>query len=726
MAQPASFEQRFRDALALHRQGQVGPAMKVYESLLLEQPAHAELLHLLGVASLQVGQTQRGVDLIARAVSLKPTHAEAFNNLGNGYRSLGKSTDALSAFERAIALKPEMAEAHLNRANVLLDARQAEQALASAERASALQPNNVAIHVARGNALLALRKWAEAQSAFSVAVRLDPRAPGALLGEGRALLNLDRAAEALERLDRAIIQVPEQGEPYTYRAYALLELKRLNEALQTADRAVELSGVAARRCRADVLHQMGRKAEALADYEAVLGAGHDIGFSRGYYLSDKLEFCDWGGLEAATKTWVDTINAGGALSDAFPALAMFDDAAFQRLCAERVASVQPVLRSVGALKGHPASDPIKIGYFSSDFHNHPVSHLLAGALAAHDRARFEIYAFAFRRSDDAWKRKIESAVDHFIDLDGVSLEQTVAIAREAQLDVAVDLNGYTKAARTPIFAARVAPIQVAYLGYLGTMGADYIDYLIADDVIIPAHLRAHYGEKIVYLPWYQCNDADANAPGDAPLRRECHLPEDAFVFCSFNNSYKITPHMFDMWMRVLARASNSVLWLYAANDAAARNLSAAACERGIAPERIVFAERVSREAHLARQRCADLVLDTYPYNGGATSSNALRAGLPVLTRTGEAFAARMGASLLAALGLNELIAQSDEAFESKAAELATSPSSYAAVKAKLAGVEHQPLFSAVAFARYLESGFAEAVSRHRNGEGPANIEILRS
>ncbi len=700
--------------------------MKVYESLLLEQPAHAELLHLLGVASLQAGKTQRGVDLIARAVSLKPTHAEAFNNLGNGYRSLGKSTEALSAFERAIALKPEMAEAHLNRANVLLNAGQAEQALTSAERASALQSNNAAMHVARGNALLALRKWTEAQGAFSKAVHLDPRAPGALLGEGRALLNLDNALEALERFERAIVQAPDQGETHTYKAYALLELKRLDEALQSADRAVRLSGVAARRCHADVLHQMGRKAEALVDYEAVLSAGQDIGFSRGYYLSDKLEFCDWGGLGAATKTWVETVKSGGALSDAFPALAMFDDAAFQRLCAERVASVQPVLRGVGALKAHPAGDRIKVGYFSSDFHNHPVSHLLAGVLAAHDRARFETYAFAFRRSDDAWKRKIETAVDHFIDLDSVSFARTVTIAREARLDVAVDLNGYTKAARTPIFAARVAPIQVAYLGYLGTMGADYIDYLIADDVIIPPQLRAHYSEEIVYLPWYQCNDADANAPGDAPSRRECHLPEDAFVFCSFNNSYKITPHMFDVWMRVLARVSNSVLWLYAANDAAARNLSAAACERGIAPERIIFADRVSREAHLARQRCADLILDTFPYNGGATSSNALRAGLPVLTRTGEAFAARMGASLLASLGLNELIAESDDAFESKAVELATSPSSYAAVKAKLSGVEHQPLFSAVAFARYLERGFAEAVSRHRNGEGPANIEILRS
>ena len=251
-------------------------------------------------------------------------------------------------------------------------------------------------------------------------------------------------------------------------------------------------------------------------------------------------------------------------------------------------------------------------------------------------------------------------------------------------------------------------------------------YIIADDVIIPSQLRDHYSEKIAYLPWYQCNDAEANAPTGAPTREACGLPKDAFVFCSFNNSYKITPHMFELWMRILRRVPKSVLWLYAANPTAARNLTESARERGIAPDRLIFAERVSREAHLARQACADLILDTFPYNGGATSSNALRAGVPVLTRTGEAFAARMGASLLSALGLHELIAESDEAFENVAVEMATNPAAHLAVKAKLANVGSQPLFSASAAAQNLEMAYEEAVARSRGGDAPANIAVSRS
>ena len=373
-----------------------------------------------------------------------------------------------------------------------------------------------------------------------------------------------------------------------------------------------------------------------------------------------------------------------------------------------------------------ASERIRVAYLSSDFNAHATSYLLAGVLERHDRSRFEIYAISFGKSDGSEMRaRLEKACEHFVDVSDMSDREVAALLRTERIDIAIDLKGYTRDARTGIFAFRPAPIQVNYLGYPGTMGADYIDYLIADEVVVPEKDQSSYSEKIVYLPdTYQCNDSKRAIAEAPPSRAEAGLPETGFVFCSFNNNYKITPELFDIWMRLLKATGGGVLWLLESNQAAARNLSREAEARGVDPKRIVFAPFVSPSAHLARIPLADLFLDSLPCCAHTTASDALWAGVPVLTCIGNTFAGRVAASLLDAIGLPELVTRSHDAYETQALNLARDPALLQETKAKLARnrMTH-PLFDTVHFTRHLEGAYARMQARRAEGLPPAGFAV---
>ncbi|MFZ2029523.1 MAG: tetratricopeptide repeat protein [Vitreimonas sp.] len=786
-------DKQLREAMALHRQGRLSEAANAYRALLLTDARNADALQLLGVIELQLGQTQRGVDFISKALALRPDHAEALSNLAYGYRALRRPADALEACDRLIAIRPNSAEAHSNRGLALMDQGRNEAALESFDRAIALDPQHAGAHCNRGSvlhalksldaavasldralaiqpslveaqlnranvlldlgrfgdaltdadqvlsagqqdgrahlarayALLGLQRHMDAKGAFAASISALPNQALAHLGAGRARFALGSSAQALTCYERAIELDPGLVDAHIYRAYALLDMKRRDEALVSANEALALDGTSrlAHLCRANVCHELERKEEALADYRFAAGADHDLGVSQAYYLSDKLEFCDWADLKEITDRLIVSIGAGVPISHPFPVLTLVDDPHAHLQCAQHLAASVPVLTGISERISTVVGGKIRVGYFSSDFHNHPVSHLLRGTLAHHDRRRFEIFAFSSGRTRDAWSESVEDSVDHLIDVQHLSDSEVVTIARRAHLDIAVDLNGYTKFARTAAFAARLAPVQLAYLGYLGAMGAPFMDYIIADATLIPPEQRRHYSERVIYLPWYQCNDAAANAPGQAGTRADHGLPEDAFVFCSFNNSYKITPEMFDVWTRILNAAPESVLWLYARNATAERNLKSEALRRGVAPDRLIFAPRAPRDEHLGRQRHGDLLLDTFPYNGGATTSNALRAGLPVLTRIGDSFASRMGASLLTALGLEQMIARDAEAYETAAVVFASKPETLGAVRDRLADVMSSRLFNPALSAQHLERGFEAALARFRGGLPPDDIVV---
>jgi predicted O-linked N-acetylglucosamine transferase (SPINDLY family) len=371
-------------------------------------------------------------------------------------------------------------------------------------------------------------------------------------------------------------------------------------------------------------------------------------------------------------------------------------------------------------------DKIRLAYVSADFHAHATAHLMAGVFEAHNRDRFEINAISLGPDDTGELRsRLLASFDRFIDVRQKTDQEAAAIIRQLETDIAVDLKGYTLNHRAEIFVHRPAPIQASYLGYPGTMGGDFIDYIIADKIVLPDEQRAYYTENIAYLPdTYQCNDSKRRIADTTPKRTDAGLPEQGFVFCCFNNNYKIMPEMFDIWMRLLCAIEGSVLWLLEDNPAAARGLRREAEARGLAPERLVFAPRMPSAEHLARHRLADLFLDTLPYGAHTTASDALWAGLPVLTCKGTTFAGRVASSLLSAAGMPETSVNSLADYEAEALRLARDKPALAALKAKLARTRDTcPLFDTARFTRNLEAAFQTMVERQNRGERPTTFAV---
>jgi predicted O-linked N-acetylglucosamine transferase (SPINDLY family) len=385
-------------------------------------------------------------------------------------------------------------------------------------------------------------------------------------------------------------------------------------------------------------------------------------------------------------------------------------------------------RSTATFERRSKRDKIRIGYFSADFHDHPMCSLMAEIFERHDRTRFEILGFSFGPDEtDDMRLRVSAAMDQFLDVRSMPDREVARLSRKLEVDIAVDLMGFTDNSRTGIFAERASPIQVSYLGYVGSMGATYVDYLIADHMVVPETSQRYYSEKMVYMPdCYQANDSRRVPSTTLYTRAGEGLPETGFVYCCFNNTFKITPATFDLWMRILGLAEGSVLWLLESNPWAADNLRKEAVRRGVSPDRLVFAGRLPLAGHLARQSLADLFLDTGPYNAGATASHALWAGLPVLTCMGEAFASRMGASLLRAIGLPELATSTDAEYVALAVELAFNTELFREIRGKLRRNRlTAPLFDGAGFCRHLEVAYSALHQRYQMGLAPENIEVLR-
>jgi len=444
-------------------------------------------------------------------------------------------------------------------------------------------------------------------------------------------------------------------------------------------------------------------------------------------LHTKARMCDWGDYESDVAGILDRIRRHEKVAAPFQALALSNSPGLQKTAAEIWVDARfPASRTLVEIAAPPAHQKMRIGYFSADFHHHATAFLIAELLERRDGSKFELTAFSFGPdTGDAMRRRLKASFDRFIDVGGMSDRDVAMLARNLKIDVAIDLKGFTEDARPNIFAMRAAPVQVNYLGYPGTMGAGYIDYLIADSTIIPPSHRPHYREKIVYLPnTYQPNDRKREISTRAFQRSELGLPRQGFVFCCFNGGYKIAPDVFACWMRILARVEGSVLWLLADNEIAVGNLRKEAGVRGVDADRLVFAPRMALPDHLARHRAADLFLDTLPYNAHTTASDALWAGLPVLTQIGETFAGRVAASVLNAARLPELITTSRDAYEALAIEFAANPAELALVKRKLDRNRlATPLFDSALFAKHLGAAYTMMCERHRAGLPPDHLHV---
>jgi predicted O-linked N-acetylglucosamine transferase (SPINDLY family) len=519
----------------------------------------------------------------------------------------------------------------------------------------------------------------------------------------QALAPASPSHSILESYDRAIQLNPHYADAYVNRGNVRLTLKHYPGALQDFDHALQLDP-----------HRE---------------------YLPGTRLFLKRLLCDWSNaaddLQPADLHQIEAAiqrNEPAALP--FATLAFSDSPAIQRRAAEIYVRDKVPPQSAAPIPPRPTPARIRIGYFSADYYSHATTYLMAELFERHDRTRFEIIGFSFSPGQpDPVTSRVSAAMDRFLDVRSMSDAEIAELSRSLSIDIAVDLKGFTRDHRAGIFAHRAAPIQVSYLGYPGTMSAPYIDYLIADPTIIPASSRHHYSEQIVTLPvTYQPNSARPAAT-TAPTRAAEGLPEDAFVYCCFNNSYKITPAVFDIWMRILTRVPNSVLWLLEENSAAAANLRTEAARRNIAPERLVFAKPQLVADHLARQQLADLFLDTAPYNAHTTASDALWAGLPLLTCPGETFASRVAASLIRAMSLpesamSELIAPTWPAYQDLAIQLALDPDRYRTLRHHLQQSRlTAPLFDSATFTRHLESAYTAIFHRHQSNQPPTHLQV---
>jgi len=655
-------DQLFHIAIQHHQDGRLAQAEAVYRKILQDNPENPDALHLLGTLNYQLGNNILAAEFITRAIHIVPDYAIFHDSLGTVYLALNKFEEAATCYRMALALDLNFSGAHFNLGNALQKQGQSDEAIASLQQALSLRPDYVEAYICMGN----------------------------------AFKNLGMKKEAIDNYQKALTLNPDFAEVYF----------NLGLAFQG----------------------QGNHCEAINYFHKALTLKPDYPFALGMCLHSEMHCCNWEGIDESFHNLLNDIDAGKLVSDPFALLATPSTPAQQRSCAELlVLTKHPYVKSATNKKSLRTHAKIRLGYFSPDFYDHPVGKLTAELFERHDRSKFEIFGFYYGTpKNDPIHQRLCTAFDHFIDVRTLSDQEIVTSSRRLEIDIAIDLAGYTANARSGIFAQHTAPIQVNYLGYAGTTGAPYFDYLLADTIVIPIEHQQYYSEKIAYLPnSFFVNGSHRQSSMSALTRSDAGLPNEGFVFCSFNTNYKITPDVFDIWMQILKQVEGSVIWLTDCNVQANQNLRKEATKRGVASDRLIFSKRIdSLPDHLARYQLADLFLDTFVFNAHTTASDALWAGLPVLTCLGETFAGRVAASLLKAIGLPELITQSHEEYKTLAVILATNPKKLATIKHRLLeNRETHPLFNTKLFTRHIEDAFTQMYQRYQATLLPDHIYV---
>jgi protein O-GlcNAc transferase len=697
MGRPANSAALLANATRHYQAGRLQEARRICQQILAGNPDDIAALHLIGLMALQGGANEAARNALTKAIGLNDRVPDLHSALAEALQRLGRLDEAVRHYRRSIALDPDYVEALYNGGNVLVRLKQHEEALANFNRVLAVAPN------------------------FAEAIN----------NRGSALFELGRYADALADFDRALSIKPEFVDALSNRGAALVGLKQYEEAIASCDRAlaIDSNNVSALAHRGNAHFELRRFAEAAHDFGCLLGIDPDYAYAAGRALFCRLLYCDWTDYEQAAGAIMSKVAVGKRAVAPFMFLTISDSAEARLQCAQIFSRdkhpASPHVVWQGERYGHAK---IRVAYLSADFRHHPAAYLTAGLFEAHDKSRFETMAISFGPDPkDEFRRRLENAFDRFVDVQAENDRDVALLLRELEIDIAVDLMGYTNNCRPGILAFRPAPIQVNFVGFAGTMGADYIDYIIADRFVVPDDCRLFYTERVIYLPdTYFPTDSKQSISEYTPLRSEVGLPERGFVFCSFNNNYKILPPIFDVWMRLLKQVGDSVLWLVEDNAAAARNLRLEAEHRGVAPDRLVFAPRIKLEDYLARLRVADLFLDTSPYNAHTTASDALWAGLPVITCAGASFASRVAGSLLNAMGLPELVTSNLQDYEALALELTRNPGTLARIRARLAQNRKSfPLFDTTGFCRHIESAYQTMWERYEGGKPPASFAVPR-
>jgi predicted O-linked N-acetylglucosamine transferase (SPINDLY family) len=684
----------FNQGNALWKLNRLDEALASYDKAMALRPEYAELLFNRGAVLHGMGRLEEALATYEKGVAIKPHTAEVFKNRGIALRELSRPHEALASYHKAIELKPNYPEAFFGLANTLRELNRLDEALTSYARAIYLKADYAEAFNNRGAALQGLRRFAEALTSYDQAIALAPDNAEALNNRVIVLRELNRVEDALSSYEKAIVLRPDHAEAVYNRGIALQELKHLDEAMEAYNRVIALNP--------NHKHALN----GLADCATKL--------------------CDWSArTKLASKVARQVIQRKSIIAP-FVLLGHYGDQSLQLRCAKTFVADRVPTWSPPRRAPIRRGEKIKLAYLSADFRRHATAYLITDLLEQHDRSRFEVVGISFGRDDRSLIRsRLIGACDRFVDLRTNSDEEIARAMAAFGTDIGIDLMGHTRNARIGILALRPAPIQVNYLGFPATMGAEFIDYIIADPIVLPFEHQPYFTEKIVHLPdCYQVNDRKRAIADNTPTRAEQGLPTSGFVFCCFNNNWKITPDIFDIWMRLLKQVEGSVLWLLRDNPKAEANLRHEAATRGVDPARLIFADRIKLEDHLARHRLADLFLDTLPCNAHTTASDALWAGLPLLTCRGQSFAGRVAASLLHAAGLPELVTDSPEAYEALALRLATDPALLGSLRSTLEQNRLTcPLFETDRFRRNIEVAYTTMWELWQRGERPRSFSV---
>ena len=687
---PDYFDGWLHRGALLAEQARGEEALQCYDKAAAIAPDRGDVWYNRGVALQDLGREAEALAAYERAVQLAPDWADAWNNRGALLRKQGRKEEALESFNQALKLVPDHIQSLGNQGMLLVELNRSQDALASFDRALAAAPDAKTWYN-RGIALHDLGQGNEALASYDAAVKLDPNLPEAWNNRGNLLSAAGRLEEALLSFRRALMLDPRQPDFLASHGGCLQQLKRFEEGAREF-----------------------RKLELVAPEHKYLLSG---------LLLSAAALCDWKVLDDLEERLKNDVVTGKAIVPPLPLMGCLDNPGLHRVAAEhylfdtvgkpgRVPTPKPVLH-----------DRVRLAYVSNDFYTHATARLMADLFERHDRKKFEVIAISFGPDEKSdIRERLLKSFDQFHDVRGLSDSDVAELMRKLEIDIAIDLKGYTGGARPGIFAHRSVPVTVSYLGYPGTLGAAFMDYVIADKVALPSDQQPLYAEKIVHLPGsYQANDP-GRVVGPMPTRAEAGLPEQGFVFCRFNNHWKITKPAFESWMRILKSVPDSVLWLL--SDSADANLARAAEAQGVDPKRLIFAPRLDHASHLGRLSLAGLLLDTRPYNAHTTASDALWTGVPVLTLPGKSFASRVAASLNTALGLPELIAKDEAGYEALAMTLATDAKKHKALKTKLAkNRATKPLFDAPAFCKAIEAAFLTMLEQAGRGEAPQPFAV---
>ena len=658
-------EKKFSIAKELHQSGKVNEAQKIYLDLLEDNPSDHKINFLTGTSYLQLKNYEKAITYLDNSIKINPEFPYSYNSKGIVFSEIKQFKEAIKNYDKAILFKPNFFEAHLNKGISLKNIKKYDDALKSFEKCKEIDSLNPKIYNNLGNLFIENFKYTDAKKAYDNAIMFNDKYAEAYEGRGDALQEIAKIEKDHTKLSSSII-----------------------------------------------------------DYEKAYALNPGLNYVYGKIVSTKMYINDWSNADEYLNKIKNDININKKIIIPFPLLSLLDEPKLHKKNSEIYASDYALKNSDNIKK--IKKEKIKIGYFCADFNEHPVSMLISKMLSIHDRSKFEVfcYSFGFEEKDELHKW-IESKVDIYRDIRKLNDEDAAMLAKKDGIDIAIDLQGYTSKHRAKIFSYRAAPVQINFLGYPGTMGSNYFDYIIADENLIPEESRDFYSEKPIYMPnQYQVQNDELKISETIPSKKELGLPEKNFIFCGINNTYKISPAVFDVWMNILNKVENSVLWLLDNSEVSKKNLLREAKARNINDYRLIFAKRTSHDKYLAQFKHADLYLDTFVYNAGATASSALWMGVPVLTMAGKSYAARMASSLLQSIELPELITTTIYDYQKLALDLSTNPVKLNNIKEKLKkNRSEKPLFNTKLYTRHFEEGLNQVFNNFLNGNKPRSVYV---